>query len=524
MILIKCTVALAAATHILKVAADNIGQFPLVPTAADKIGQWGPTVEFPLVPVAAAVVPQTGQLLVWSAGFDFDFIPITGETHTALYDPVTKNVSKLIVSNTHHDMFCPGISRDFDGRLVVTGGNSAPRTSIYDPNSSSAWVSANDMKIPRGYQTSTMLSDGRIFTIGGSWSENRDNLGGKNGEIYNPANDTWSLLPGCPVEPMLTADPEGIYRQDNHGWLFGWKRGSVFQAGPSREMNWYGTSGTGSTTPAGTRGSDPDAMCGIAVMYDAVAGKILTAGGSPQYRWASSTRNAHIITINDSLTNVTIEKIDSMSEARTYACGVVLPDGKVFITGGQTWGEPFTDHNSSMIPELWDPTTNRFAKMATLPTPRNYHSVAVLMPDATVFNGGGGLCSHWNCTIENHPDGEFFSPPYLFERDGKAAQRPTISLISSKTPRVSETITVTVTDIAKTCKEVPTFSLIRIGSTTHAVDTDQRRVPLTPKSASADTYSLSLPSDPGVLTPGYWYLFALACGVPSKAQTILIRP
>ena len=519
--LIKRIVALATATHILKAAAENIGQFPLVPETADNIGQWGPTVNFPLVPVAAAVVAQTGQLLVWSAGFDFNFIPATGETHTASYDPVTKKVSKLIVSNTNHDMFCPGISKDFNGRLVVTGGNSANRTSIYDPNSSS-WIHAEDMKISRGYQSSTILSDGRIFTIGGSWSGKLEVP--KNGEIYNPTNGVWSLLPGCPVKPMLTADKQGIYRADNHGWLFGWKRGSVFQAGPSRAMNWYGTSGTGSTTPAGTRGSDPDAMCGIAVMYDAVAGKILAAGGSPSYVDVPATRNAHIITINDPLTNVTTETINSMSEARAYACGVVLPDGKVFITGGQSFPVPFSDANSSMDPELWDPITTRFAKMARLPTPRNYHSVAVLMPDATVFNGGGGLCGS-SCGTSNHPDGQFFSPPYLFERDGRAAQRPIISSVSSKNPRVSETITVRVTNIAKTCiLRDPTFSLIRTGTTTHTVDTDQRRVPLTPKSASADTYSLSLPTDPGVLIPGYWYLFALACGVPSEAQIIHIRP
>ena len=74
-----------------------------------------------------------------------------------------------------------------------------------------------------------------------------------------------------------------IYRGDNHGWLFGWKEGSVFQAGPAVAMNWYGTSGTGSQSPAGNRASDADSMCGNAVMYDAVAGKILTLGGAPRY-------------------------------------------------------------------------------------------------------------------------------------------------------------------------------------------------------------------------------------------------
>ena len=504
--MIKCTVALATATYILEATAVNIGQ-------------WGPTVEFPLVPAAAAVVAQTGKLLVWSADDDLDFNQNSGQTQTASYDPTTKEVSALTVSNTHHDMFCPGISKDFNGRLVVTGGNTAPRTSIYDPNSST-WIYAENMTIPRGYQSSTILSDGQIFTIGGSWN---GGLGGKNGEIYNPASDTWSHLPGCPVAPMLTADKSGIWRADNHGWLFGWKEGSVFQAGPSRAMNWYGTSGTGSTTPAGTRGSDSDAMCGIAVMYDAVAGKILAAGGAPSYAYTDvpATRNANIITINDLFTDVSTEQINPMWEARSFACGVVLPDGKVFITGGQSIPAPFTDTNSSMDPELWDPTTNHFVKMATLPTPRNYHSVALLMPDATVFNGGGGLCGS-GCAY-NHPDGQFFSPPYLFESDGETlAQRPIISSVSSKNPSISETITVTVTNIANTCKAAPTFSLIRIGTSTHTVDTDQRRVPLTPTSGSAGAYALPLPTDPGVLMPGYWYLFALACGVPSEAQIILV--
>jgi len=56
------------------------------------------------------------------------------------------------------------------------------------------------------------------------------------------------------------------------------------QAGPSARMNWFSANGSGSTVPAGARGSDADAMNGNAVMYDAVAGKILTVGGAPSYQ------------------------------------------------------------------------------------------------------------------------------------------------------------------------------------------------------------------------------------------------
>ena len=218
----------------------------------------------------------------------------------------------------------------------MTGGNDADKTSIYDPSSNS-WIAGGGMNIPRGYQSMTTLSDGRIFVIGGSWS---GGYGGKNGEIYDTTTNTWTLLPGCPVAPMLTHDAQGIYRQDNHGWLFGWKSGYVYQAGPSSTMNWYGTSGTGSQVTAGVRAQDPDAMNGNAVMYDAVAGKILTVGGAPNYQNNAATANAHVITIDTPGTVSSVQKIGSMAYARAFHNSVVLPDGTVIVLGGQPYPVP----------------------------------------------------------------------------------------------------------------------------------------------------------------------------------------
>lgn len=96
-------------------------------------------------------------------------------------------------------MFCPGMSLDVNGRAVVTGGDDANKTSIFDP-STNTWTTGHQMNIARGYQASATVSDGRIFTIGGSWS---GGYGGKNGEIYSPTANTWTLLPGCPVAPMV---------------------------------------------------------------------------------------------------------------------------------------------------------------------------------------------------------------------------------------------------------------------------------------------------------------------------------
>jgi galactose oxidase len=232
-----------------------------------------------LVLVAATIQLSTGKVVVWASWSVKTFSANLGQTVTALYNPASKTVTQRIVTNTGHNMFCPGISIDANGRTLVTGGDTSQKASIYNPSTDS-WSSATNMNIPRGYQASATCSDRRIFVIGGSWS---GGIEGKNGEIYDPKANTWSLLPGCPVAPMLTNDAQGVWRQDNHGWLFAWKNGSIFQAGPSMAMNWYGTGGGGSQNGAGTRAADGDSMCGNAVMFDAVAGKILAVEGSPDY-------------------------------------------------------------------------------------------------------------------------------------------------------------------------------------------------------------------------------------------------
>jgi galactose oxidase len=487
--------------------SQNAGSFQPPPPATR--GRWGATVDMQIVPAAGALASD-GRVIFWSAYRPDLFGGGTGLTHTTVWDPSSQAVSQLVVSNTGHDMFCPGISLDVNGRFIVTGGNDNAKTSNYDPATDS-WITAAQMNVGRGYQSSTTVGDGRIFTIGGSWSGGRFE---KDGEIYDPEADTWTELPGCSVTPMLTDDAQGIFRSDNHAFLFAYRQNSVFQAGPSVAMNWYNVTGnTGSWTAAGNRGNDADAMCGIAVMYDAVAGLILTAGGSPDYQDSDATRNAFLIDLGDVNANPTVTRLPSMAYPRAFGNGVVLPDGKVFVVGGQARAIPFTDTTAAMPAELFDPVTRTWTQLASISVPRTYHSIALLLPDATVVAGGGGLCGT-NCA-QNHFDVQVFSPPYLFNSDGTLATRPTIRSASPLQVAPGGTLTVTTSTAA-------TFSLVRFGSSTHTVNTDQRRVPLT-ATANGLTYTMSLPSDPGVLLPGYWMLFAInSAGVPSVATTVQV--
>ena len=49
-------------------------------------------------------------------------------------------------------------------------------------------------------------------------------------QLYNRNTNAWASLPEAAVTPMLTDDAQGMYRQDNHGWLFAWSNATVFQA------------------------------------------------------------------------------------------------------------------------------------------------------------------------------------------------------------------------------------------------------------------------------------------------------
>ena len=171
---------------------------------------------------------------------------------------------------------------------------------------------------------------------------------------------------------------------------------------------------------------------------------------------ASATTNAHIVTIGDPMSEATVQTVSSMSYPRIFANAVVLPNGAVLISGGQSYGVPFSDNGSQLQPELWDPVTNNFTIVASLSIPRNYHSTGLLLPDATVLSAGGGLCG---ACATNHYDGQIYSPGYLFNPDGTRAIRP---VIESAPAQVSVGGTLTAT----TDSPVTAWALLRLGATT----------------------------------------------------------
>jgi len=471
---------------------------PAVPIA------WSSVISLPIVPVAAANLTN-GQVLTWAAysPINYAFGIDNGQTATAIFNPATQTSQARQVTETGHDMFCPGNVMLPDGRVLVNGGSSNRKTSIYN-SANNTWQSGALLNIGRGYQGSVTLSNGSVLSLGGSWSGQQ---GGKIGEVWTAASG-WTLKSGIPIDPFLGPDPEGVFRADNHLWLFAQSNGKVFHAGPSANMNWIDTNGSGSVSSAGTRGDDAYSMNGNAAMFD--IGKILKVGGAPAYEEAWATPNAYVIDINGTATT---RKVAPMAYARSFSNSVVLPNGQVLISGGQAYAKLFSDDLSVLVPELWDPATESYSKLSPMQVPRNYHSFSLLLPDGRVLIGGGGLCG--SCTT-NHANVEIVTPPYLLNADGTPATRPVI-WGGSASAAAGGTLTIGVT------MPVSSFALMRLSSVTHSLNTDQRRIPLPAWTQDANVYSLQVPSDYGVVTPGYYMLFAISpLGVPSVAKIVQI--
>jgi hypothetical protein len=222
--------------------------------------------------------------------------------------------------------------------------------------------------------------------------------------------------------------------------------------------------------------------------------QVLAAGGG------SPTRTAE--TLDLSLATPRWRSTGSLSFARMLANTVVLPDGKVLIVGG---GAAFKYTGPVKVPELFDPGTQTWTSMAPQQGGRMYHATALLLPDGRVLSAGqdsGGLARY----------GEIFSPPYLFR-----GARPTISGSPATVARGTQ-LQLTSPEAAAVTRVV----LMRGGSNTHEIDSDQRSQPLA-FTRSGTTITAQVPASGNLVPPGYYMLFVVnGNGVPCVAPWIRV--
>ncbi len=459
---------------------------PADPTGA---GAWGAVIAWtPHIPVTAATLPD-GRLLTFASNQRTTFPGGPEFTYAAVWDPATGVFTEF--NNTRHDMFCGGTAMLPDGRVVVNGGrNTTVLSSIFDYRTNQ-WTALPNMNDPRWYNTSVALSDGNVFTVSGSGGSNT-------AERWDSASG-WRRLTGIGWG-AVTSQPG--YINIWHPFLALAPNGNLFHFGPTDVMNWVNPDGAGSLTPSGLNvpGSHYPKE-GASAMYE--AGKILVTGGG-----ATTTPNPNDSTTGTS-TNISytvdlngptpvITPAASMQFTRQFANSVILPSGEVMVIGGNTSGLKFNDTGSVLTPEVWNPRTGTWRTLANMAVPRNYHSVALLLPDGRVWSGGGGLGGN----AADHRDAQIFTPPALFNANGTPATRPVITQAPAQIGIGARFTVLSEAGLAK-------FAFIKMSSQTHSINTDVRYLELGFTEPAPGTYEITAQSNRNVLTPGYWMLFAL---------------
>ncbi len=475
---------------------------PPPPAVNDTMGVWGPVIPWtPHIPVSAAQLPD-GRLLTFASNRRTTFPAGVEFTYAATWDPRTGTFVEY--NHPTHDMFCAGIVMLPDGRVFVNGGrNEVVRASVFDWRTNQ-WTRIQDMNGGRWYNTSVALPDGQVWTVTGSGT------GSATSERWNQSTG-WNLLTGIPWTNVLL-EPGYITRW--HPQIVLNSDGRLFHFGPTDLNRWITWQGTGAMTNSGTNVPGTHyPKEGAWVMYD--EGKILVAGGGlntlsnpTDSTTGSSAQDAYTVNLN---TNPpTLASTAPLANARQFANAVVLPNGEVMVIGGNTTGTKFSDVGSIFAAEIWNPTTGLWRTVASMSVPRNYHSLALLMPDGRVLSGGSGLGGN----AADHQDAQLYTPPQLFNPDGSPATRPTLNAVPSQIG-VGSVFGVNATP------GITSFAFIKMSAITHSMNTDLRRLVLPSVETTAGNYAITAHSNLNVMTPGYWMLFGiLPSGVYSEAAIV----
>jgi hypothetical protein len=468
-------------------------------------GSWGSLVPWDIVPLHMNLLPS-GKIFAWGKTDVADTMGMP-----RVWDPAQGPPTSAPMIDVNEMLFCAGHTLLADGTLMIAGGHfmddrGIKVTYFYGPNGS--WTKGPDMANGRWYPTLTVLPNGDVLSMAG---RNEGNEVVRTPELWNGSG--WTSLTGAgqleiPYYPRNFVAPNGL----------------IFYAGERIVSRWFNVAGAGSWSTGPTHIWPNNRDYGTAVMYE--PGKILYAGGGGDPNWPSAgdarsptpTATAERIDLNQA--SPAWQSAGNMSVPRRHLNSTILPDGQVLITGG-TRGGGFVNIDPGLATreaELWNPASNEWTTLAAASKMRVYHSVSMLLPDATVLHGSSGDA------MARRPDGsigpvppernhEIFSPPYLFK-----GARPTITSAPAEVG-YNQQFTVETPNHG----QVTDVRWIRLGNVTHAFDMGQRANTLS-FTRTATGVEVTAPANPNLAPPGYYQLFILnRNGVPSSSKMIRIR-
>jgi galactose oxidase len=481
--------------------------------ACKQEGFWDPIIQLPNVAVHTHLLPN-GKVLFWGRRVDLNGGMDQHLCDVYVLDPTTLEIrrapSPVMPDGSSVNLFCSAHAFLPDGRLFVAGGHlvdneGVNQACLYDWKQN-AWTPLPAMNHGRWYPGVILLLDGKVLVAEGTYREGADTPHNNIPQIWSERIG-WRNLSGEDLSGKIILS---LYPRMH---VLGSHR--VFVAGTNPGSKFLDPSGSGVWSEAPSR-AHGDRQYAPSLTY--APGKIIYIGGGNEHNTNIPTAACEVIDFNR--TTPAWQPTNPMSRPRRQHNATLLPDGTVLVTGG-TKGGGFDNGFNDLRPgepvheaEFWDPTTQAWTLLAAEAEDRCYHSTALLLPDGRVLSAGGGEYKPNNQPIQPqdvHTTAQIFSPPYLFR-----SARPKIETADPKTDFGSNFI-------VKFSGTVPVrATLVKPGSVTHAMDTNQRFLELGCR-VNGQQATLTLPAKPAGCPPGFYMLFLLSAdGVPSVAHLVQI--
>jgi hypothetical protein len=478
-----------------------------------------------------AAMLHTGQVLYFGGDEHDAGHHASGDIdHTRLFDAISNVVTTI--GSPNGDVFCAGHAFVVDGRLLVAGGTDAFPGHVGGPHAphfpglrdswafnprTSGWTQAAPMNPEPGrtsgggrwYPTLVTLASGTVLALSGHPKEDDSRHDNDSPETFSPSPrpaGTWRLIgPGADPAHAMSYYPRSHVLPD--GDLF-----IVTPVGGQSVRLRAETNAWRNVCPAPADGIYHGLGCSsvlLPLLHDqGYRARVLICGGT-------QPMVIDFGTASPGWTNTAARTLPG-SPRREHANAVLLPTGQVFVCGGAS--NPNSDATGVLAGEIYDPQSNSWSTTEPASVVRNYHSVALLLPDGRVWTAGSNINSQQSFPTPGTDNRELrievYEPPYF------RADRPQL-IYTPSAVGWGQAFDVRTTQADRIAR----VALIRAGSVTHAFNSDQRYISLDFRRIAGEWLDAKAPPSSAIAPAGYYMLFTInRDGVPSVGRFVRLAP
>ena len=368
------------------------------------------------------------------------------------------------------------------------------------------FVKVNSMNYARWYPTLAELGNGTVMAMSGLNGQGQITM---NSELFNPRTGQWAQGParGFPTYPatFLTENGQLFFTGSNAGY------GPATAAWRTPGF-WNVTANRFRPVPGMADPQDLETSASV-LLPPAQNQTLMVLGGGGVGQSDSATARTALIDV--AAPDPHWIRGPDLARPTRYPITVLLPTDEVLVTGGSRFyrGMHGSDNRDTRIYHV---ATNSFSLAAGSVTGRDYHSGGLLLPNGSVLTLGG------NPLFGNKEDTEpqafnqeidVYFPPYMFRgaRPGIIAAPAILRLGHSYLIKVSQS------------PGIRYLRLMRPDNPTHVTDVNERSIAVPFTAAAHGDLRVTLPSNPDLIPPSYYMLFAVnSKGIPSAGYWVRV--